>query len=74
MDQTQAPPGAMMQKCGCPHHKVLPIFVVLLGLLFLLRALGVVTMHFVDVGWPILVIAAGLTKMFSHKCRCYWRQ
>ena len=62
--------GMKGEKCYCPHHKVVPIFVVLLGLLFLLNAFNVFNPMFVSVAWPILVIAAGLTKMFEHKCTC----
>jgi hypothetical protein len=65
MDQNQ-----MNGKCNCNHHKVIPLLIALFGLLFLLRALDVFGQHTTDVIWPILVIAAGLTKMFSGMCRC----
>ena len=54
--------------CGCMHHMVLPTLVVLIGLDFLLGALGVLTMGFVMISWPIIVIIAGI-KMFV-RCDC----
>jgi len=61
-----------MQKniCKCPHHKVVPFMVVLFGLLFLLKAFYVFDAAVVDVIWPILVLVAGLTKLFEDKCKC----
>ena len=59
-----------MQKCGCPHHKIVPGLVVLFGLLFLLQAFGMVADRTVMIGWPVLVILAGLQKMFEAKCKC----
>ena len=57
-------------KCQCPHHKMVPSLMVLFGLAFLLKALGVLTDSFVDVAWPILVILAGGMKMMENKCKC----
>ena len=56
--------------CGCPHHKMVPLLVVLFGLAFLLEALGMLNMSFVNVAWPVLVILAGLMKMFKGMCKC----
>lgn len=57
--------------CRCPHHKVPSLLVTLFGLLFLLKALGAVSMELVDLLWPILVLLLGLTKLTSGKCKCY---
>lgn len=57
-------------KCGCGHHKVLPILVILLGLEFLLAQVNVLTWGFVGVTWPILVIVAGCMKLFGGCCKC----
>jgi len=54
--------------CNCPHHKMVPALIVLVGLDFLLGALGVLTMSFVAITWPILVIIAGITKFM--RCGC----
>lgn len=56
--------------CRCPHHKVKPVLVILFGVLFLLGSYGVVSEHTVEIGWPILVILAGLMKLFSGWCKC----
>ena len=60
----------MGQKCGCPHHKIIPALVVLFGLLFLLQAVNVVSTETVAIVWPIIVMAAGLNKMASGMCKC----
>lgn len=57
-------------KCNCPHHKMVPIFIVLIGLTFLLNALGTLSMQATSIIWPILLIVIGLQKMFQHKCKC----
>jgi len=41
----------------------IPIFVVLLAILFLLRALGAFSSEFVDVVWPVLLGIMGLLMM-----------
>ena len=56
--------------CPCPHHKVTPVLVVLFGLLFLLGYFGVIGEQVVMVGWPILVILGGLTKLTQGVCKC----
>ncbi len=62
----------MQNMCKCPHHKIIPVLVVLFGLTFLLETLGVLTSDFVALAWPILVIAAGLMKLAdkSGMCKC----
>ena len=58
-------------QCGCRHHRMVPMLLVLLGLTFLLGNLGVVSAEFVDVAWPVLVIVVGLQKMMGLKCKCW---
>ena len=62
----------MENMCGCSHHKVVPVLVILFGLTFLLEALGFVTSGFVMIAWPVLVIAGGLMKLMSKSgmCKC----
>ena len=58
--------------CKCPHHRVVPAVIVLVGLTFLLGAWGIITSSAVDTIWPVLVIIGGATK-FSEKsgmCKC----
>lgn len=58
--------------CGCPHHKVPASLIVLFGLLFLLGALDIVGARLVELGWPVLVILAGLMKLGERMgwCKC----
>ncbi|MEK7625133.1 MAG: DUF5668 domain-containing protein [Patescibacteria group bacterium] len=57
--------------CGCPHHKLMPMLLVALGLTFLLGNLGLVSSSFVDMAWPILLILMGLQKMLGSMCKCW---
>jgi hypothetical protein len=54
--------------CKCPHHKAMPIILILIGLDFLFGAVGVLTMGFVSITWPILLIILGCIKM--ARCGC----
>ncbi len=65
MDQSM--PGKV---CNCPHHKIVPGLITLIGLAFLLQAFAVVSASFVAMAWPILLILIGLKKMASGKCKC----
>ena len=58
------------QKCSYPHHKMVPIFITLIGLVFLLNALGVVSNGATAIVWPVVVILIGLQKLFGGKCKC----
>ena len=60
--------GGMM--CKCPHHKMIPLFVLLFGLDFLFGNLGWLPMSFVGVTWPILVTATGVMMLMKGKCKC----
>lgn len=57
-------------KCQCPHHKMVPIFVILIGLTFLLNTFNVLTAYVTGILWPILLILIGLQKIFETKCSC----
>lgn len=59
-----------MDKCRCPHHKVVPGLVALFGLVFLLGALGVLSANIVSILWPIVIIIGGVVKMTSGSCKC----
>lgn len=60
--------------CGCPHHKMVPLFIFLIGLLFLLKAIGYLSASVVDETWPILLMLIGLQKMLSGICKCCGRK
>jgi len=62
----------MKNMCKCPHHKTMPVLVILFGLTFLLGAWDVVSERFVMIVWPIIVIVAGAMKLAdkSGMCKC----
>ncbi len=60
----------MMKRCNCPHHKVVPLLVVLFAAAFLLRNLGVLDEQTVDIAWPILVGLGGLMHLTEGACKC----
>jgi hypothetical protein len=62
--------GMAGKKCGCPHHKMVPIFIALIGLTFLLNAVWVLSDQAAAVIWPILLILIGLQKIFGGMCQC----
>ena len=57
-------------KCACPHHKIMPVLVVVFGLVFLLGSWNIFTASAVSTLWPLIVIVAGLLKMGQGKCKC----
>ncbi len=64
--------GEMTQSgpCRCPHHKMTGLAVTLIGLLFLLGALGVLSAQIVEIGWPILLMVVGAMKLTKGMCKC----
>lgn len=56
--------------CKCPHHKMVPLCIALIGLVFLLQALGMIGVAFAEIAWPILLILIGLQKMSGGMCKC----
>ncbi len=56
--------------CKCPHHKIIPLAILLIGLAFLLQAFGVLSMMTVAIIWPILLIIIGLMKLTRGMCKC----
>lgn len=57
--------------CKCMHHKIVPATVLIIAILFLLQALGVISMATVGILWPILAGAAAVMKMYAGNCKCY---
>ena len=74
MDEMNKGVGACAEShgcsCKCPHHMVPALLVVVFGLLFLLGDYGVVSGQVVTVGWPILVVLAGVMKLGGRMCKC----
>lgn len=62
--------GGDGKMCGCPHHKIVPLGIVLIGLVFLLQTLGVITAYAANIAWPVLVMLIGLQKMMRGMCTC----
>ena len=72
MENMQNNMGGTKNVCKCAHHKVVPVLIILLGLTFLLEALGVFTSGFSMIAWSIIIIAAGIMKLSerSGMCKC----
>lgn len=62
--------GGMMNMCKCPHHKIVPLIIFVIGLLFFLNAVNVITVSALNILWPLAVMIAGLMKMMSRRCAC----
>ncbi len=60
----------MGKVCRCPHHKTIPVLIVIFALLFLLHAMGNLSDHALSLGWPIVLGLAGLFKIFAGGCKC----
>lgn len=56
--------------CGCKHHVVGPIAIILIGVAVLLETFGVLSAYATNVIWPILLIIAASGKL----CRCCCRK
>ena len=59
--------GAM---CKCPHHKIAPLSITLIGLAFLANALGYLASSTLAVVWPVLLTIIGLMKLSRGMCGC----
>ena len=62
--------GACGGKCNCMHHKMFSILIVAFGTLFLFQAYGQIDSAAVAIVWPVIVILAGLSKLFKGMCKC----
>ncbi len=56
--------------CRCPHHKVKSVGITLVGIFFLLGAIGYVSDQTVGIAFGVILIVVGLTKMCSGWCKC----
>lgn len=56
--------------CGCWHHKITPLVIMAIGLVFLLGALDVITADIVNTVWPILLMVVGFSKLTGSGCGC----
>jgi len=63
-----------MNVCRCPHHKLIPMVIFIIGLLFFLNAVNlVITTSVLNMLWPVALMIGGLTKMMSSRCKCCGR-
>jgi hypothetical protein len=56
--------------CGCPHHKMVPLFIFLIGLAFILERLAIISSSLTSLIWPVLIMLIGLQKMSGGMCKC----
>jgi hypothetical protein len=49
---------------------MVPLFITLIGLAFLLKAVNVISAGTLDIAWPVIVILIGLQKMMGGMCKC----
>jgi hypothetical protein len=66
MDQPMMEKGGMCKAGGCGCHSMKPWAMIIVGLAFLLQAVGVLSAMVVSYVWPIALIAVGFSKM----CKC----
>lgn len=62
-----------VEHCKCPHHKSGAFLVILLGLVFLLGTMGVLSGMTVAYSWPVILIAFGVTRLMGGSCKCYMK-
>lgn len=58
--------------CKCPHHKVIPFLIVVVGVAFLMGFWGMLSWDAVNIVWPVAIIAIGLMKLVERMgaCKC----
>lgn len=56
--------------CRCPHHKATATFLLLIAVVFILKALGFISSDFADLAWPVLLGMIALKKMSRGMCKC----
>jgi hypothetical protein len=66
MNDMNQPGGSM--GCKCPHHKVMPVAIILIGLAFLLETFNILSASSVAIIWPVLLIIIGAVKLGGCKC------
>jgi hypothetical protein len=66
MDQNTNSGSGMV--CKCPHHKVMMIAVLLIGVVALVGNLGWLSPMVVGIVWPILLIIGAGSKLGGCKC------
>ena len=63
--------GDMSKKvCNCPHHKVVPIMIIIIGLVILVGAFSMLTFQWASILIGVALIVIGGTKLGSRSCKC----
>jgi hypothetical protein len=62
--------AGQQKKCGCPCHKMGGVVVVLIGVIFLLGNLDIISSKIIGIIWPIFIILAGIKIMAKRMCKC----
>jgi hypothetical protein len=57
-------------KCGCVCHKMKGVFVILIGLTFLLNSMEIISSHMTSMIWPTIIIIAGVKMSLKGMCKC----
>ncbi|HSY09442.1 MAG TPA: hypothetical protein VK840_00860 [Candidatus Dormibacteraeota bacterium] len=70
METTEEKKCCETKKCGCPCHKMTGVFIILLGVAALLRALEVLDHKTFWVAISIIVILGGLKTICASACKC----
>jgi hypothetical protein len=66
--ESQCNNGSGTSGCKCPCSKMLwGLIMIVIGVLFLLKALGYVDQKVVDITWPALLIIVGLKKLCGKR-------
>lgn len=56
--------------CGCNHHKIVPLAIILIGLDIVLQTLGIIGGMWPMLVIGILLIVIGTVRLGSRKCKC----
>lgn len=62
------PEASSSSVCKCPHHRVMPIALILIGVIFLCQAFGWLSPTTVNYIWPVLLIIGAGSKLGGCKC------
>lgn len=68
MDEIKTVPSGA--SCSCPHHKMVPVLIFLIGLNFVLVWFGAYSSHASALIWPILLGLIGVFKLCGGMCKC----
>jgi len=62
--------GGKPNVCNCPHHKVVPGVIVLVGLFFVLQSFGMLLSISPMLVFGLLLLVVGFMKLMGRKCKC----